>query len=108
VRASPRFAFDPVEQYLRATTDPEPIETPPQPGQDNRWSRHGGVRSYRLDTLTARQIAARFGVSRDMVHQWRHRGLTVWSADRIAITLDRHPLEFWPDFYDDLLDEECA
>lgn len=27
-------------------------------------------------------------------------GLTLWQADRVAITLGRHPVEIWPKFHD--------
>lgn len=54
-------------------------------------------------------MAAIAGVSPRTVHRWRRGGrVGLRVADRVAITLNLHPVLLWPHFYEadgDLLDE---
>jgi hypothetical protein len=43
------------------------------------------------------------GAGRQAVVRWRKRGLSVDEADELAVAMDRHPSEIWPDWY-----EVCA
>ncbi len=44
--------------------------------------------------------ARELGVSYRTVMRWRHNGhrLNPWAADRLAVTIGRHPAEVWPDY----------
>jgi len=44
------------------------------------------------------QFGRRVGISPAQLHRWKHDGLTTSAADRIAIALDRHPAEIWPEW----------
>lgn len=45
-------------------------------------------------------IADRVGVPRATVCRWRREGVPLHQADRIAIALDLHPSNIWPDFHE--------
>lgn len=45
--------------------------------------------------------ARAMGVSRSQILRFLADGATPASADRVAIAAGRHPVEVWPDFYDD-------
>lgn len=45
---------------------------------------------------TDADTAAALGVKTDTVRGWRHRpSMTVFSADRLAVRLGRHPYDIW-------------
>lgn len=52
-------------------------------------ARHGGVSG----------LARALGRNRAQVGKWRQRGVTLDSADRIAVALGLHPVEVWPEWY---------
>lgn len=52
-------------------------------------ARHGGVAG----------LARALGRDRAQVGKWRQRGVTLDSADRIAVALGLHPVEVWPGWY---------
>lgn len=52
-------------------------------------ARHGGVSG----------LARALGRDRAQVGRWRRQGVTLLSADRIAVALGLHPVEVWPDWY---------
>lgn len=62
----------------------------------------------RADCPNLVQLAHRLGVHRQQVAQYRSRGLSERQADRVAIALGFHPIEIWPDYWDDVLDEAAA
>jgi hypothetical protein len=52
-------------------------------------ARHGGVSG----------LARALGCNTGQVGKWRQRGVTLLSADRIAVALGLHPVEVWPEWY---------
>jgi hypothetical protein len=51
-------------------------------------------------TVTAQ--AAWLGVDGTQIYRWQDRGVPLFTADRLAVKLERHPLAFWPnDFYEE-------
>lgn len=48
--------------------------------------------------VTDRELGRRFGVSASAIHQYRRRGLSTATADRLACAIDLHPLNVWPDW----------
>lgn len=52
-------------------------------------------------------FAERIGVQRATIHVWKrgHSTLSVYEADRYAITLGHHPSHYWPTWFDDALAE---
>lgn len=44
-------------------------------------------------------LAEVVGVGRTAVWKWRHNGLSVEQADRIAVRLGLHPSCLWPEWY---------
>lgn len=49
----------------------------------------------------ASDLARAAGVNASAVTRWKERGLSLAQADDIAVRLGLHPMEVWPDFYDD-------
>lgn len=47
-----------------------------------------------------RALADALGRDRGQVQKWRERGVTVPSADSLAVALGLHPVEVWPDWYE--------
>ena len=52
-----------------------------------------------VDESSAAELAERLRISARTVHRYRHRGLTVLQADRLAVAAGFHPAEIWPDWY---------
>jgi len=52
-------------------------------------------------------LAERLGVRSGQIQRWRERGLDTYTADRIAVTLGKHPFELWPSWFDDAMNERC-
>jgi len=44
-------------------------------------------------------VAERLQLPCGTVHRYRRQGIPLRSADRIAIRAGYHPVEIWPDFY---------
>jgi plasmid maintenance system antidote protein VapI len=40
------------------------------------------------------------GVHSTQVNRWRRTGLTIATADRLAIAVGLHPVDLWPEWYD--------
>jgi hypothetical protein len=51
-------------------------------------------------------VALRLGIASSSVHRYLKEGVSVYVADRIANLLGTHPLVIWPEWADDLLDEQ--
>lgn len=51
--------------------------------------RYGGVSA----------LARALGVHRANATRWRRDGITMNTADRIAVRLGWHPVEIWPEWY---------
>lgn len=47
-----------------------------------------------------RALADALDRDRGQVQKWRERGVTVLSADGLAVALGLHPVEVWPDWYE--------
>jgi hypothetical protein len=47
---------------------------------------------------TSAELAERVGVTRQAVHQWRHRGLSERQADEVACRLGWWPGLVWPEW----------
>lgn len=47
-----------------------------------------------------RSLARWAGTNATKVRRWRTTGITVDDADRIAVSLGRHPVELWPNWYE--------
>lgn len=47
---------------------------------------------------TGEQIATVCGVKRPAVVKWLKRGLTPWTADRVAVAVGLHPSIIWPEW----------
>lgn len=45
--------------------------------------------------LSVAEIARRTGFTTRTVHRWRHTGIPLFSADRVAIRLGYHPANIW-------------
>ncbi len=58
-----------------------------------------------IDQFDNVEISRRFGVSSNTLWRWKKHGVPAIAADRLAIRLNRHPLEVWPNFYEDI---ECS
>ena len=53
------------------------------------------------DGMGDRVIGEHFGVSRTIIHRWRHNptcAIDEYTADRYAILMGMHPLEIWPNW----------
>lgn len=55
------------------------------------------LRSWGVEWPVA-ELADRVGVTRGTVHRWQHSGVDVWTADRVAVVLGRHPANVWPEW----------
>lgn len=63
-----------------------------------------------------RAVAEAIGVTRRSVQRWKHDGLSVLDADRVAAALDTHPAELWGGsvwnhaqlVHEDFLDGVCS
>jgi len=49
---------------------------------------------------SVRALAEALNRDRGQVQKWRERGVTILSADRIAVEAGLHPVEVWPDWYE--------
>lgn len=49
---------------------------------------------------SAAVLAVRLGVSTRTIWRWHNSGLSDVQADRIAVALDYHPANIWPDWHD--------
>lgn len=76
-----RLPFAPVEQTVAAGFRPASM--------------------YEPEECTAGYVARRLHTSREMVYKWRRTGLTVATADRLALHLALHPAILWPDEWSD-------
>lgn len=83
---SPRLAFAPIEEYIQVRFGNRVIPTVCNGGE---W------------TLQSPQdmLALTIGTGRSTIYKWRREGVTVDTADRIAIALGLHPSTLWPDWY---------
>ena len=53
-----------------------------------------------LARLSGPEVAARVGVGRKAAVAWASRGVSVYTADRLALACDLHPAVVWGDeFY---------
>lgn len=58
-----------------------------------------------LDELEARGCTNRrrqaewLGVNPRQLYRWLEIGVPFYTADRLAVMLERHPVTFWPDFF---------
>ena len=50
---------------------------------------------------TTGHVARRLHTSREVVYKWRRRGLTITTADRLAVHLGLHPAIVWPTEWSD-------
>lgn len=41
-------------------------------------------------------LARALKVDPRQVHRWSHYGVSVWTADELAVSLGFHPMELWP------------
>lgn len=97
-------AFDRLEAFLHSIYSINPVSAG---GRNNAGERVGvdPMRCVSHDSkprlLTDNTIAAFCGVSRTQVFQWRKKGaLTVYAADKAAISAGTHPALIWgDDFY---------
>ena len=51
------------------------------------------------------QLAHRLGYDRARVAAYRSRGLSERQADHVAVALGFHPIEIWPDYWADVLED---
>lgn len=79
---SVRYRFDDIERLLRVRHDIDPA---------------GGTSA----------VARVLGVTHGQVIQWRTDGLSVATADRLAIQSGTHPSNIWPSWFADSLRSEC-
>ena len=55
---------------------------------------------WQLADLSMIEVAERSEINRAVLVNWQRRGLTVWQADRLAVSLGRHPAAWWPEWFD--------
>ena len=101
VHPSPTFSFRPVLALIRERLRWHREYT----GEVNRWG-EPKVRNRRAGMTT--KIAQMLGANYYSVQNWRKNGMTAVTADRIAVKLGKHPIELWPDFWDEWTEEELA
>ncbi len=53
---------------------------------------------HRVFDGTAADVAEMAGVSVRQVFRWKHDGIPVGRADRVACKLGYHPVEIWPEW----------
>lgn len=70
----------------------------PGPAPGPRWSYAVLESLAAYEHMSIVQFGRRVGISPAQLHRWKHDGLTTSAADRIAIALDRHPAEIWPEW----------
>lgn len=44
---------------------------------------------------TADDLCIQFRITRTMLSRYREAGLTVWTADKFAVSLNLHPISVW-------------
>jgi hypothetical protein len=71
-----RFAYTPLETHL---------------------SRHYG--DHDNPVYGCRRVAHLLGVSPNTVTRWRHEGIPLDRADKIAVRLGEHPSTIWPEWW---------
>jgi len=83
---SPRLPFDPIEEYIQVRFGNRVIPTVCLGGE---W------------TLQSPQdmLASLIGTGRSTIYKWRREGVTIETADRIAIGLGLHPSALWLEWY---------
>lgn len=55
-----------------------------------------------FNRITNRDAANLLECSRQTIIRYKHHGIPMFTADKLAIRLNLHPVCIWPDFYDDL------
>lgn len=83
----PRFSLQPVLDYLEG---------------NDAWDQHpdkGGTQPNENYAVRFAYVARRTGVSKQTVIRWNSEGVDLYKADKIAVSLGKHPAMFWPDWY---------
>lgn len=89
--STPRLPFEPLESVIRG---PRIRHVPGCPCST------GFVPGRRLDVcMTDFELAERLGTATKTITTWRQFGVPLWSADRAAVHIGRHPGELWPEFF---------
>ena len=52
-----------------------------------------------LNAINLCELARRTKYSVRTLHRWKHTGIPLYAADRIAIRLGVHPSQIWTDWY---------
>lgn len=88
--ADPRFPIEPLEALALASL-----------GRRGLRGSGFGVPSHRNPIYASvDEVAAEAGTTRRQWYRWRRQGVPLWEADRMAVTLGRHPAELWPQWWE--------
>lgn len=69
-------------------------------GRDADMRTRSGNVQYPTDRVLPKHLAHVCGVDIHSIYDWRRRGITMLSAERIASRLSMHPSEIWPIYHD--------